>query len=403
MARSQSRLYETVGVALLVMLLVMATVPALAALNPKLSEWGKGPAQWIMTSEEQRAWRSVKTDTDAIQFIDLFWARRDPTPGTAVNEFRNEFESRVAISDLKFAEKRKRGAMTDRGRVYIVLGPATNMNNEMRHTTAEGGVTDRSRDPSGGRQMGSRFSWIWEHADAEKFGMGRIEVVFIEDPVLRRVQRDPARTDFGMANPAAIRKAIVNPGLTGVPAWAPTGGLEPVITTITSQTPAPASANSPPPPVLIADTPGPEETETEDEGPAIASDEPGAARLIIQRKGSIDPRSPTDPFAGVESETTFSSGDDVAWAVQYCASKAEVPKLKFILLIAGPLDGKSTDRVTREKDAEAVRITAQPGCYAVQGKQSLRTLPPGKYKLGVLLDDPVTGDSYDVRKDFRIE
>ena len=51
MARTQRQLYEAIGV----VLLVVTAVPALAALDPKLEEWGKGPAQWIMTPEEQRS------------------------------------------------------------------------------------------------------------------------------------------------------------------------------------------------------------------------------------------------------------------------------------------------------------------------------------------------------------
>jgi hypothetical protein len=49
-------------------LLCLAAIPAAAALSPKFKEWGDGPAQWIMTSEEQRAWRKIATDSDAINF-----------------------------------------------------------------------------------------------------------------------------------------------------------------------------------------------------------------------------------------------------------------------------------------------------------------------------------------------
>src|SRR5688572_18985088 len=220
---------------LALLLVCLTAVPAVAEISPTLKEWGAGPAQWIMTPEEQREWRKVATDSDAVKFIDLFWARRDPSSGTARNEFRIEFDSRVAYSDKTFGEKRKRGAMTDRGRVYISMGAPTTMEGMIGQSQSQMGSSDASSDASGFGQVGTRYTWVWERGDARKFDLSRIEVVFVEDPVTHRVQRDPRRPDFGRAGPVAIRKAIVNPELTAVPAWAATGGLEPVAPAIVAQ------------------------------------------------------------------------------------------------------------------------------------------------------------------------
>lgn len=112
----------------LVLLAATALVALTAAADPaQLSEtyreWGEGPVQWLMTSEEQAAWNKLSSDAEAEQFVRLFWARRDPTPDTDLNERRRDFEERVAFADQQFAEGEKRGAMTDRGRVLILLGP----------------------------------------------------------------------------------------------------------------------------------------------------------------------------------------------------------------------------------------------------------------------------------------
>lgn len=381
------------------LLFFLMAVPSFAALSPQLEEWGKGPAQWIMTPDEQRAWRKITTDTEAIDFIDLFWVRRDPSPGTAVNEFRNEFDNRVAFSNRTFKEKKKIGSMSDRGRVYIVLGAATNMTGAMRQTNAQQGVKSSggNLDPSGGRQMGERDIWIWEHADARKFDMGRIEVVFIEDPTTRSKRRDPQRTDFGLAGAVAIRKAIVNPELTSVPVWAPSGGLNPVTRLSISAMPVDARPVPAPPPAPIEAS-----VSFPDEGPAVASNAPGASRLTLLAGGSINARSSTDPFA-VKSETSFQAGNDLPWAVQFCSAKAEVPKLTFMLVITGPLDGASAEQMTRRKDAKAERMAAQPGCYVLQGMLPASKLNPGRYKLTVLLDDPVSGEDFTVKREFRIE
>lgn len=362
-------------------LVCLTTVPATAALSPELQEWGTGPAQWIMTPEEQRAWRKVATDSDAINFIDLFWVRRDPTLGTAVNEFRSEFESRVAFSDVEFAEKRKRGAMTDRGRVYIVLGTGTSMQGMAGQSLVQMGASESNADTNSMSQMGMTYLWTWEHADARKFDMPKIEVGFVQDPVTRKVQRDPRRPDFGRAAPNAIRKAIVNPDLTAVPEWAATGGLKPVARVTRTET------------IWVAAPPA---EAAPNEGPAVASSAPGVSRLILLPRASINARSATDPFA-VESENTFKAGQDLSWAVQFCAATAEVPRLKYMLLISGPKEQR-----TREKDAKPERMTALSGCYVLQGTVPVSNLEPGRYKLTVFLDS-ATGDSHTVKGEFRLE
>ena len=116
--------------------------------------------------------------------------------------------------------------------------------------------------------------------------------------------------------------------------------------------------------------------------------------------GSINARSATDPFT-VKSETTFGAGSDVPWAVQYCSAKAEVPKLKFMLAITGPLDGTSTEQMTRQKDAKPERMAAKPGCYVLQGMMPAAKLAAGRYKLRVMIDDAVTGDIHDLTQQFQ--
>ena len=69
------------------------------ALSPEHVSWGKGPAQYLMTKEEIAQWKAITTDEQAEKFIALFWARRDPTPATPQNEFREQFELRVKQAD----------------------------------------------------------------------------------------------------------------------------------------------------------------------------------------------------------------------------------------------------------------------------------------------------------------
>src|SRR5687768_12634990 len=154
---SQSRLRNT-GFAFALCVLVAST--ASAAPSEKYKEWREGPVQWIMTSAEMREWKSLKTDEEADRFIDLFWARRDPTPGTAVNEFHIDFDVYVNSADQQFAEKGRRGSLTDRGRVAIVLGrPTTGMGAQAYTSAAGAGVTGMS---GSGRQQSAIIEWQYD-------------------------------------------------------------------------------------------------------------------------------------------------------------------------------------------------------------------------------------------------
>jgi len=84
--------------------------------------WLIEDAAYIITDHEAAQYTFLKTDADRNQFITEFWLRRDPTPGTVVNEYKEEHYRRLAYANEHFAEG-KPGWKTDRGRIYIVDGP----------------------------------------------------------------------------------------------------------------------------------------------------------------------------------------------------------------------------------------------------------------------------------------
>jgi GWxTD domain-containing protein len=79
----------------------------------------------LMTPEEQRAFTHVSDPVSRREFLTKFWASRDPDPATPENEAREEFERRVAFADAHFAQDEIRGSLTDRGVVFVLLGPPT--------------------------------------------------------------------------------------------------------------------------------------------------------------------------------------------------------------------------------------------------------------------------------------
>ena len=78
---------------------------------------------YIIQDDERRAFRNLTTDEEREKFVEQFWLRRDPTPGTPENEFKEEHYRRLNFVNSRFASPTIPGWKTDRGRIYISFGP----------------------------------------------------------------------------------------------------------------------------------------------------------------------------------------------------------------------------------------------------------------------------------------
>lgn len=96
-----------------------------ATATPVDEQWAAGPVRFLMTAAERTTFTGVSDPAERARFVEEFWRARDPRPETPENEFRREFEKRVAFADSRFAQGEKRGSETDRGMVFILLGPPT--------------------------------------------------------------------------------------------------------------------------------------------------------------------------------------------------------------------------------------------------------------------------------------
>ncbi|MBE3125523.1 MAG: GWxTD domain-containing protein [Acidobacteria bacterium] len=79
-------------------------------------------ARLIMVKEEIKIFNRLPDAASRKEFIADFWLKRDPDPATPVNEFKQEFETRVDYATKRFKEGGP-GYNTDRGRVFIFMGP----------------------------------------------------------------------------------------------------------------------------------------------------------------------------------------------------------------------------------------------------------------------------------------
>jgi GWxTD domain-containing protein len=89
-------------------------------------------AQYLFTKNERKIFRSLSTDEARARFIKNFWEIRDPTPYTANNEFKLEMEQRYEYVTKYLKEGPIPGWKTDRGRIYLMLGPPTAQQQDMQ-------------------------------------------------------------------------------------------------------------------------------------------------------------------------------------------------------------------------------------------------------------------------------
>jgi GWxTD domain-containing protein len=104
----------------------LAAQQRLAGLRDELQtpykKWLNEDVAYIITSAERTAFQALTTDNDREQFIEQFWKRRDPTPDTERNEYKEEHYRRIAYANDHFKSGIP-GWKTDRGRIYIQYGP----------------------------------------------------------------------------------------------------------------------------------------------------------------------------------------------------------------------------------------------------------------------------------------
>ena len=114
-------------------------------LNSPYDKWLDEDVRWIISDEERSTFKRLSTDDEKQAFIEQFWLRRDPTPDTEENEFKEEHYRRIAWANDRFASGVP-GWKTDRGQMYIKFGPPDENDS---HTS--GGPGPRDIEEGGGQ------------------------------------------------------------------------------------------------------------------------------------------------------------------------------------------------------------------------------------------------------------
>jgi GWxTD domain-containing protein len=113
--------------------------------------WREGPVRYILSRQEDAAYRHLETREERAEFIQRFWASRDPDTSTPDNEFRDLFYRRVAFAARAFTtESTKPGWKTDRGKIYILLGPPDDFDERVSQRQDTQAIIWTYRDPPPG-------------------------------------------------------------------------------------------------------------------------------------------------------------------------------------------------------------------------------------------------------------
>ena len=166
-------------------------------LKKAYKDWLEKDVVYIITDEERKAFKKLQTDEERERFIEEFWRRRDPDPDTDENEFKEEYYERVAYANEHFASGIP-GWKSDRGRIWIMYGKP-----DERETHPMGGNYDRPSYEGGGSTSTYPFE-TWFYRYLAGVGSG-VEIEFV-DPTGSgeyRIARNPDEKDALLHVPGA--------------------------------------------------------------------------------------------------------------------------------------------------------------------------------------------------------
>jgi GWxTD domain-containing protein len=158
-------------------------------LESPYKKWLNEEVPYIITNEERASFKKFTTDDEREQFIENFWERRNPNPGSPENEFKEEYYRRIAYANEHYASGIQ-GWRTDRGRIYIMYGPP-----DENDSHPSGGSYLRPQEEGGGETSTYPFEqWRYRYID----GIGTNIILEFVDPTMTgeyHLTMDPGEKD----------------------------------------------------------------------------------------------------------------------------------------------------------------------------------------------------------------
>jgi GWxTD domain-containing protein len=176
-------------------------------LDSQYKKWLNEDVVYIISPEERSAFLHLQTNEEREQFIEQFWQRRNPDPDSAENTFKEEHYRRIAYVNEHFSSGIP-GWKTDRGRIYIMWGPADEVDSH-----PSGGSYDRPSSEGGGETSTYPFE-DWRYRYLEGIGEN-VELEFV-DPTMTgeyKLTTDPSEKDALLYVPGAGLTQMESMGL----------------------------------------------------------------------------------------------------------------------------------------------------------------------------------------------
>ena len=189
-------------------------------LSKTYKKWLDEDVAYIISDEERKAFKQLSNDEERDQFIEAFWQRRDPTPDTEENEFKEEHYRRIEYANEHFAAGIP-GWKSDRGRIYIMYGPADEVESH-----PSGGTYERPMEEGGGETSTYPFEdWRYRYLE----GIGQEVIIEFVDTCMcgdYHMTIDRSEKDALLETPNAGLTLYEQMGLASKASRFSGGGLE---------------------------------------------------------------------------------------------------------------------------------------------------------------------------------
>ncbi len=182
-------------------------------------DWSKSPEAYFLTAEEKGEWQGLRSRESRQDFIERYWLKRDPSPATPTNEFRDLVRNRIRTADARYPLGEKAGSRSKQGFVFIVFGTPSRVQqghqapNEAPRRLALG---DTARPVGFVEGTETTHTWTYERERAPKL----LEALSIPKLTVSIIV-EPNRNRDELQNPGLVneyrerlaRSTIVNPDL----------------------------------------------------------------------------------------------------------------------------------------------------------------------------------------------
>jgi GWxTD domain-containing protein len=314
------------------------------ALPPDDEDWASSPEAYFLTKDERAEWKTIDSRDSRQKFIERYWLKRDPTPGTGKNEFLELVLARIKTADVRFKIEKTPGSRTARGQVFIVLGSPARFQDDnapkpLQDSPRRLGVGVTPLALVEGNETTSTWSYDPDRTPRilEVIHRTNLQIKIVVEPSRHMdAIQDPGL--FNDVKETVARGSIVNPDLVPPPA--------------AGESPAAALPLLPHQPIAAA------------------------VRQVLE-----SPAAPRSDGAFVSSAVVFRSAGEaetLLWVFTPRASK----KALFHALVRGE-DGREIATLAEPAEISNAFSTRSPGMVAMRRL----SLPPGSYSASLALTD----------------